>query len=270
MKLRVTPALLQLLHDAGSDPTLPHELKAQAAAACVAGAGGSVEWGAIKAIVHHSKQQKGADAVPPLDELCRGSSIAFPQPRKREAMPPELQRRLQQLKARLEQQQYDAMVADVTQDERRAAALREGSLATYRQQISFGIHILAMMAAFYAFGHVAGMALSSNRAMHPLFGLVGMVLAMLLETVLYILRTTMPPKLHQQAARRAVAARVAAQQQRHMREAAAAGQEAGLAGAGAEGGATAWDVAASSSSGPLDSDLLPPGEQKLPEEKKDD
>jgi heme/copper-type cytochrome/quinol oxidase subunit 2 len=30
-------------------------------------------------------------------------------------MPPELQRRLQQLKARLEQQQYDAMVADVTQ-----------------------------------------------------------------------------------------------------------------------------------------------------------
>lgn len=48
-------------------------------------------------------------------QLCRGSSIAFPQPRKREAMPPELQRRLQQLKARLEQQQYDAMVADVTQ-----------------------------------------------------------------------------------------------------------------------------------------------------------
>lgn len=32
------------------------------------------------------------------------------------------------------------------------------------QQMSFGLHILAMMAAFYAFGHVAGMAITSNRA----------------------------------------------------------------------------------------------------------
>jgi hypothetical protein len=51
------------------------------------------------------------------------------------------------------------------QGERRAAAAREGGFVTYRQQISFGLHVLAMMAAFYAFGHVAGMALTSNKAL---------------------------------------------------------------------------------------------------------
>lgn len=47
--------------------------------------------------------------------MCAGSGIAFPQPRKSAGKPPELAKRLEELKARLEQQQYDAMVADVTQ-----------------------------------------------------------------------------------------------------------------------------------------------------------
>lgn len=51
------------------------------------------------------------------------------------------------------------------QDERKAAERREGALVNYRQQIGFAVHILAMMAAFYAFGHVAGMALTSNRTL---------------------------------------------------------------------------------------------------------
>ena len=48
-------------------------------------------------------------------QLCRGSGIAFPEPRKPQGKPAELQRRLDELKARLEQQQYDRMVQDVTQ-----------------------------------------------------------------------------------------------------------------------------------------------------------
>lgn len=196
------------------------------------------------------------------------------------------------------------------QDERKAAERREGGLVNYRQQIGFAVHVLAMMAAFYAFGHVAGMALTSNRvlvrqwwrqlpggfcglvpqqrgngcqgtqmaglrtaalpcatgwvyvtfswarlarrgrhgmsppasavcvvscpsvqgatlpcvplpsprAQHPIIGLVFMTSALVLETVLFIIRTTVPPKLHREAARRAVAARVAKQQERHLSE----------------------------------------------------
>ena len=49
--------------------------------------------------------------------------------------------------------------------ERQAEAMREGGLVTYKQQLSFGLHILAMMAAFYALGHVAGMALTRSKVL---------------------------------------------------------------------------------------------------------
>jgi len=42
--------------------------------------------------------------------------------------------------------------------------VREGGLSSYRKQISFGVHVLAMMAAFYAFGHIAGMGITSKKA----------------------------------------------------------------------------------------------------------
>jgi hypothetical protein len=66
--------------------------------------------------------------------------------------------------------------------------------------------------------------------------LVLMVSAMLLETVLYILRTSVPPKLHAAAAARAVAARVAEQQERHKREIAAGGAAASSSTAAAAAG----------------------------------
>ena len=57
------------------------------------------------------------------------------------------------------------MIEDVTADERAARAATEGGFVTYKQQISFGLHVIVMMGAFYAFGHVAGMALTTNRSL---------------------------------------------------------------------------------------------------------
>lgn len=66
---------------------------------------------------------------------------------------------------------------------------------------------------------------------HPIIGLAFMAVALILETTLFILRTTVPPKLHQEAARRAVAARVAKQQEQHLTE-----QRAGADGGRSSGG----------------------------------
>lgn len=48
--------------------------------------------------------------------------------------------------------------------ERAAADLREGGLHTYKQQLSFGVHVILMMAAFFAVGHVAGGAVRPHPA----------------------------------------------------------------------------------------------------------
>ena len=49
--------------------------------------------------------------------------------------------------------------------EREAEALREGGLVTYRQQLSFGAHVLVMMGTFYALGHAGAVALDAAPAM---------------------------------------------------------------------------------------------------------
>lgn len=46
--------------------------------------------------------------------------------------------------------------------ELKAEALKEGALRTFKQQISFGLHVLVMMGTFYVFGHVAGAAISNK------------------------------------------------------------------------------------------------------------
>lgn len=123
------------------------------AAAAAAGTGGSVRWDLVKALAAHERQHDGDAAptlqqvsdycfcggewvgrrrallsqqaapapalTPPLLQLCRGSGLAFPAPPKPQGKPPELQRRLDELRAALEQQQYDRMVSDVTQVKKR-------------------------------------------------------------------------------------------------------------------------------------------------------
>ena len=52
------------------------------------------------------------------------------------------------------------ILKSLSSQERAAEALRNGALQTYKQQISFGLHVIVMMGTFYAVGHVAGTAMS--------------------------------------------------------------------------------------------------------------
>ena len=140
-------------------PTL-QDLRGRAEQAASAG---SADWALLKQ-AHTALSAAGHPAAAaPLAALCRDGGLVHAPPPGRRGKPPELEAHLDALRRRLEQQRYDKMVADVTAPERAAAAAREGGLYTYKQQISFGFHIVLMMAAFYAFGHVAATAFTRNR-----------------------------------------------------------------------------------------------------------
>jgi hypothetical protein len=82
-----------------------------------------------------------------------------PQPR-RPRYSPEFSALLDRLRKKEEQRLYNAMLADVTgQGLGNDDTMQSGGMSTYRQQISFGLHIIVTMGAFYAFGHVSGAAL---------------------------------------------------------------------------------------------------------------
>ena len=68
--------------------------------------------------------------------------------------------------------------------ERAAEALRSGSLQTYKQQISFGLHVIVMMGTFFAVGYIAGTALSPNLAV---VGLLPLSNTAVLKTYLHSL-----------------------------------------------------------------------------------
>ena len=100
--------------------------------------------------------------------------------------------------------------------ERQAREAKEGGLQTYKQQISYGVHVSVMMGTFYAAGHYGAQAVSARpvnvrpwvaaalvaaqarhrrglRVQQAIAGLAGMMAALLLETWLFIIRTNFEP-----------------------------------------------------------------------------
>lgn len=154
----------------------------------------AVPWAQLKHLVQQLQAVQPDEPGLQLHTVCKGSQLVLQPPQARQKSP-ELQARLAKLQAALEQQHYDRMVHDVTEKERAAATAAEGLFRSFKDQLSFGIHVLVMMGTFYALGHVAGRGLSLKTSVHAACGLVGLVLALLLESVLLIIRTSHPPSL---------------------------------------------------------------------------
>ncbi|KAA6425417.1 MAG: hypothetical protein FRX49_04910, partial [Trebouxia sp. A1-2] len=148
-----------------------------------------VPWSRLRAITLDFRQSAGSTDGLLLHEVCHGSKLVMKPPQRREKSK-ELQDRLTKLQEQVDQASYNKMVSDVTKQERAAAALRSGALQTYKQQISFGLHVIVMMGTFYAVGHIAGTALSPRTAVRAACGMCGLVFAMLVETVLLMIETS--------------------------------------------------------------------------------
>ncbi|KFM22899.1 hypothetical protein F751_6408 [Auxenochlorella protothecoides] len=135
------------------------------------------------------------------------------------------------LARRREQAAYDAMVHDVLAVERAAAAAAHG-FGSYRQQVSLGLHVVVTMAAFYAFGLVAGRATLPPGWQPHVAGLGLATLALLVESLLFVIRSSAPATAQREAAARALRERLEAQ----ARAQRAAAQRDGEAGGRAQGG----------------------------------
>ena len=138
--------------------------------------------------------RSGDADLPNLEQALRRSRLQLPS-RPGRVKSPELQARLTKLQKQLDQREYERMTADVTVQaslctceswhslcrcksaravpqvfdnvrgllqERKAKDAKEGGLQTYKQQISYGIHVSVMMGTFYAAGHYGAQSLSDN------------------------------------------------------------------------------------------------------------
>ncbi|KAF2290648.1 hypothetical protein GH714_014865 [Hevea brasiliensis] len=122
---------------------------------------------------------------PELIRLFSGSQFIFNSPKPREKSE-ELKARLKKLQELAERNAYQELVKDITpkKDENEP-------FSSYKDQLGFGLHVALTMFTGYLVGYAAFRALfGHNPAMSAAGGILGLVCGMLVETLLFIIRTS--------------------------------------------------------------------------------
>ncbi|CBI33868.3 hypothetical protein VitviT2T_002448 [Vitis vinifera] len=122
---------------------------------------------------------------PKLSGLLYGSQFIFTSPKPREKSE-ELKLRLRKLADMAERNAYEELVKDITPKK-----TTDEPFASYKDQLGFGLHVVVTMFSGYLVGYAAFRALfSHNPVMNAAGGILGLVCAMLVETLLFIIRTS--------------------------------------------------------------------------------
>ncbi|XP_060207617.1 uncharacterized protein LOC132635306 [Lycium barbarum] len=122
---------------------------------------------------------------PDLMGLLSGCKLVFCSPKPREKSE-ELKERLRKLEEMAERKAYDELVKDITPKK------DEGEpFSSYKDQMGFGLHVALTMFTGYLLGYYAFRALFNHSpAMSAAGGILGLVIGMLVETLLFIIRTS--------------------------------------------------------------------------------
>ncbi|KAK1602511.1 hypothetical protein QYE76_072011 [Lolium multiflorum] len=124
-------------------------------------------------------------ARPPLRQLLQGAQFVLSSPKPREKSD-ELKARLEKLREMQERREYAELVKDVAPKEDNTEPF-----SSYKDQLGFGLHVVVIMFTGYLVGMAAFRALFSNSpVMNAAGGILGVVGGMLMETVLFIIRSS--------------------------------------------------------------------------------
>ncbi|CAI9090867.1 OLC1v1025738C1 [Oldenlandia corymbosa var. corymbosa] len=127
--------------------------------------------------------QSDNNTRPDLLNLLAGSNFIFTSPVPREKSE-ELKARLTKLAVVAEKKEYAELVKDITPKKP-----VEEPFSSYKDQLGFGLHVVVTMFTGYLVGYAAFRALfSHNVAMSAAGGILGLVVGMLVETLLFIIR----------------------------------------------------------------------------------
>ncbi|KAK9985002.1 hypothetical protein SO802_034527 [Lithocarpus litseifolius] len=122
---------------------------------------------------------------PTLIQLFSGSDFVFTTPKPRHKSE-ELKARLKKLEELAEKKAYAELVKDITPKKDVSEPF-----SSYKDQLGFGLHVVVTMFTGYLVGYAAFRALFNHSpVMNVAGGILGLVGAMLVETLLFIIRTS--------------------------------------------------------------------------------
>lgn len=127
------------------------------------------------------------DTRPPLRDLLQSADFVLPSPKPREKSD-ELKARLEKLRETQERKEYAELVRDVAPPSKDDAP---EPFSSYKDQIGFGLHVVVIMFTGYLVGFAMFKALFNNNAvLNAAGGILGLVGGMLVETILFIIRSS--------------------------------------------------------------------------------
>ena len=141
------------------------------------------------------RESKGGKEEYMIHNLLRGSEVLFKAPKKRAPKTPEFARKLDRIRERLEEEKYEAMVADVTKatgiSEKSARERRTSSIGyLIRNDLGMAVHVMTLMAACFVGGFIAGAHVFPEFGweIHFVCGTVGAICCLFMEAALFIVR----------------------------------------------------------------------------------
>lgn len=122
---------------------------------------------------------------PALSAVVTGSHFVLKSPQPREKSE-ELKARLRKYEEVAERKAYKELVKDITPKREETEPF-----SSYKDQLGFGLHVALTMFTGYLVGYATFRALFGHSpVMHAAGGILGLVVGMLVETVLFMIRTT--------------------------------------------------------------------------------
>ncbi|KAM1787436.1 hypothetical protein ACFX11_037831 [Malus domestica] len=173
-----TEPILSFLTSASTDPHLSHELQQIASNLS---SKPTVSYKSLRALWVASD----ASTRPHLAQLFSGCEFVLTSPKPREKSE-ELKARLKKLAEVLERNAYAELVKDITPKKETTEPF-----SSYKDQLGFGLHVVVTMFTCYLVGYAAFRALFNHSpVMNAAGGILGLVIGMLVETFIFIIRTS--------------------------------------------------------------------------------
>jgi len=179
----------QLLHQASTSSDIPVEMRTQAGE--LLSNKEAIPWKMLHGLCATLREAStDSTAGPWLHKIAAdgGLDLKPPPPKTKN---PELVARLQKLRVLEEERKYQDLTSDVDFKERTAKETEHFS--SFREHIGFGTHVIVVMFTLFLLGHHAAKHFSELQIIHITGGLVGAILGLMVETLLFIIRTSRDP-----------------------------------------------------------------------------
>ena len=136
-----------------------------------------------------------------MHELLHGAAPVLPPPPPKRPPNPELQARLDTLRAAQENREYAEMVGDVAAGD--SSGREAAEMSNYKSSMTVGFNLIVSMATMYCVGHYSGGTVDEPHGVRAVVcGLVLMVVTLAVEMILFLIgRTRVDAKVAEREAK---------------------------------------------------------------------